>query len=125
MPRFRAQEGFGIEPQAGLTAVQDPPHIAAEDYSYSNLAAVAQAPSHELAPPLHLPDIPSILTGRRQMVIRALECLPLALALLLISSLVWGPLFVPMGFTIVILAFHAWWLWRAFMNGSHGVKGYC
>ncbi len=90
------------------------------------MAVATQSPrSHELAPPLHLPDIPAILTGRRQAVIRVLECLPLALALLLISSLVWGPLFVPMAFTVAILAFHAYWLWRAFMNGSHGVKGYC
>jgi hypothetical protein len=58
------------------------------------------------------------------VVIRALECLPLALALFLITSLVWGPLLLPMGFAIAILAFHAYWLWRAFMNGSHGVKGY-
>jgi len=77
-----------------------------------------------LEPPARILDIPGIRSRRRAMLIRALECLPLATALFVITSLVWGPIFVPVPFMIGILLFHAYWLWRTFMNGAHAMKGY-
>ncbi len=50
--------------------------------------------------------------------------LPAAFALVVISSLVWGPLFVPLPFALFLLSFHAYWLWRAQVSGIHAVKGF-
>jgi hypothetical protein len=58
------------------------------------------------------------------MLIRLLECFPFVAAVLVISSLVWGPILAPVPFAVAILLFHAYWLWRAQMNGIHAVKGY-
>jgi len=74
--------------------------------------------------PLHLPDIPAILSHQRRLLIRLLECLPLCTAILVISSLVWGPILAPTAFIIAILVFHTYWLWRTMMNGAHAMKGY-
>src|SRR5260370_6757150 len=73
---------------------------------------------------LHIPDIPAILSHQRKLLARLLECFPAIAAALIISSLVWGPLLAPLPFTIAILCFHVYWLWRAFMNGIHAVKGF-
>jgi hypothetical protein len=119
-----------IEPQTGLTTLREEPFAVDEDsVVYDESLAVYSAPvaavqELTLDKPLHLPDIPAILTRERKLLIRVLECLPLAAALFLISCLVWGPLFAPMPFAIFILSFHAYWLWRAFMNGTHAVKGF-
>jgi hypothetical protein len=74
--------------------------------------------------PLHMPDIPAILSRQRKLFIRLLECFPLCAALIIISSLVWGPLLAPMPFIFAILAFHVYWLWRALINGASAFKGY-
>ena len=70
------------------------------------------------------PALPRIRTGRRQLTKRLLECLPATVTIIVISSLVWGPLLVPALFVAAILAFHAYWTWRAVMNGTHAVKGF-
>jgi len=68
---------------------------------------------------------PQVGAGRGRAVLkRALETVPALIALTVISSLIWGPLFVPVPFAICILAFHAYWLWRAQMNGIHAFKGF-
>jgi Glycosyl transferase family group 2 len=53
-----------------------------------------------------------------------LECLPLCAALLIISSLVWGPILAPLPFMIGILSFHVYWLWRGMINGASAFRGY-
>lgn len=55
---------------------------------------------------------------------RALSALPLALSLLLITSLAWGPLLLPMPVAILLLAFDLYWAWRSFNTGVHVVKGH-
>src|SRR5258708_16308650 len=75
--------------------------------------------------PLHIPDIPAILSHQRKLLVRLLECFPAVAAALVISSLVWGPLLAPLPFTIAILCFYMYCLWLAFMNGTHAVKEVC
>src|SRR5207247_10367757 len=55
---------------------------------------------------------------------RTLETVPARIAITVISSRVWGPLFVPVPFAIAVLSFHAYWLWRAQMTGIHAFKGF-
>jgi hypothetical protein len=73
--------------------------------------------------PLQIPDIQGILS-QRKLLIRLLEIFPGVAALIIITSLIWGPLLAPLPFAIAILSFHAYWLWRAFMNGTHALKGF-
>ena len=68
---------------------------------------------------------PGITSGRRRAILkRTIEVVPALIALTVITSLIWGPLFVPVPFAICILAFHAYWLWRAQMTGIHAFKGF-
>ncbi len=71
-----------------------------------------------------LPALPRILTRRRALLKRLLECVPAAIALTVISSLVWGPLLAPVPFALALLSFHGYWLWRAQMTGIHAFKGF-
>jgi hypothetical protein len=112
-----------MEPDGSLATVVDEAPRGIDD---STLAVALPRPRNLVLdhPHVHLPDIPAILSRRRKLVIRLLEVLPLTAAVFLITSLVWGPLFLPLGFAIFIVLFDVYWLWRAIMNGSHGVKGY-
>jgi hypothetical protein len=71
-----------------------------------------------------LPSLPRILTRRRALFKRALECVPALVTIAIISTLIWGPLFAPVPFVVGILGFHCYWTWRSTMNGAHAVKGY-
>ena len=74
--------------------------------------------------PRELPR-PGIAAARRRAILkRAIETVPALIALTVITSLIWGPLFVPVPFAICILTFHAYWLWRAQMTGIHAFKGF-
>jgi hypothetical protein len=55
---------------------------------------------------------------------RALEALPLAAALLLITSLGWGALWLPMPLTVLLLGFDCYWVWRSYNTAFHCIKGY-
>jgi Glycosyl transferase family group 2 len=44
--------------------------------------------------------------------------------LIVVSFLIWGPLLVPVAFCGAIIAFHAYWMYRAQMNGIHAIKGF-
>jgi hypothetical protein len=55
---------------------------------------------------------------------RALDALPFALAFALISSLVWGALWLPTPLAIMLLGFDIYWAWRSFNNGIHAYRGY-
>jgi hypothetical protein len=68
---------------------------------------------------------PRITSGRKRAILkRTLEVIPALTALTVITSLIWGPLLAPVPFALAILAFHAYWLWRAQMNGIHAFKGF-
>jgi hypothetical protein len=54
---------------------------------------------------------------------RALEILPGAIALFLISSLIWGYLFVPSELAVALLIFDVYWLWKSWTIAFHVVKG--
>lgn len=60
---------------------------------------------------------------RSRLVERALSALPLTLSLLLITSLAWGPLLLPLPVAILLLGFDLYWAWRSFNTGVHVVKG--
>jgi hypothetical protein len=60
----------------------------------------------------------------QRVITRALEMLPLTLAALLISSLVWGAYFVPTPLVIMLLGFDFYWAWRSINIGLHTLKGY-
>jgi hypothetical protein len=90
----------------------------AADYSR---AAVATARIATVPIPVALPGA---TPRKRELLTRTLECLPAAIALFVISSLVWGPIFAPVPFAVCILSFHAYWTWRAHMTGIHAFKGF-
>ncbi len=55
---------------------------------------------------------------------RALQALPLVAALLLISSLGWGALWLPLPLTVLLLGFDCYWVWRSYNTAFHCIKGY-
>ena len=98
--------------------------------------AVMAAPA---APPLTLPEIAQPVAaaaiavrervGARgtewgRIVTRGLEIMPFALALLLISSLVWGAMWLPIPLVIMLLGFDIYWAWRSLNMGIHAWRGY-
>lgn len=95
-------------------------------------AAVAVAPTERVAltagPPLELErTLPQLRPGpiwRSTAFRRAVEMAPALVALVVITSLVWGPIFVPVPFALVVTAFHAFWFFRAHMTGIHAYKGF-
>lgn len=58
------------------------------------------------------------------LVNRGLEILPLLLAFALISSLVWGAIWLPIPLVIMLLGFDVYWAWRSLNMGVHAVRGY-
>lgn len=62
---------------------------------------------------------------RREHVIqRALEILPGATALLIISALLWGALFLPFLLAVMLIGFDLYWGWRSINAGIHVVRGH-
>ena len=61
---------------------------------------------------------------RRGAVQRALEILPGAAALFVITALVWGTLWASLPLAAVLLAFDFYWVWRSFNTAFHAIKGY-
>jgi len=64
------------------------------------------------------------VSTKQRIVTRALEMLPLTLAALLISSLVWGAYLMPTPLVIMLLGFDFYWAWRSINIGLHTLKGY-
>jgi hypothetical protein len=56
--------------------------------------------------------------------LRMLDVLPFALALGLISFLVWGAIWLPIPLVGMLLVFVVYWAWRSFNTGIHTVRGY-
>lgn len=55
---------------------------------------------------------------------RLLEILPGASALLIISTFVWGALFLPVELAVMLIAFDIYWAWRSINTGIHVVRGH-
>jgi Glycosyl transferase family group 2 len=63
--------------------------------------------------------------ARREHIIqRLLEILPGATALLIISTFVWGMLFLPIWLAVMLIAFDIYWAWRSINTGIHVVRGH-
>lgn len=56
-------------------------------------------------------------------VVRILEAVPGALALFLISTLVWGYVWFPGELAVALLLFDVYWLWKSWTIAYHAVKG--
>ncbi len=93
----------------------------------SSAASVAIATYSPTANPVALPKLFTRAeddlrpTGHR--VIRALEILPGAVALFLISSLFWGYAFFPKELAVALLFFDMYWLWKSWTIAYHIRKG--
>jgi hypothetical protein len=61
---------------------------------------------------------------RRATLQRALEILPGATALAVITFLAWGSVWAPLALAGVLLAFDLYWVWRSFNTAFHAVKGF-
>lgn len=59
-----------------------------------------------------------------RLLTRGLEILPFALALGLITSLVWGAMWLPIPLVVMLLGFDIYWAWRSLNNGIHAFRGY-
>ena len=101
---------------------------SAYDLPRAGITPVARTTALTLDRPLHreqpLEALRPIASRHRAILKRALEILPAAIALSVISSLVWGPFVAPVPFAVALLSFHAYWLWRAQMTGIHAFKGF-
>jgi hypothetical protein len=64
------------------------------------------------------------VTTWERLFTRGLEIMPLGLAALLISSLVWGAYLLPIPLVIMLLGFDIYWAWRSLNMGIHTVRGY-
>ncbi len=60
---------------------------------------------------------------RGRLIQRALEILPGASALLIISSFIWGAIFLPLPLIVMVLLFDLYWAWRSINAGFHVVRG--
>jgi hypothetical protein len=60
---------------------------------------------------------------RDHVVERALEILPGASALFVISTFIWGAIFLPVPLIIMLLLFDLYWAWRSINAGYHVVRG--
>ncbi len=93
--------------------------------------AVEQLPAplpRELADPgrYHVPQsfpVHQIAAALSPGLKRVLEIVPGGLALFLISTLVWGYIFVPHELAIGLLLFDVYWLWKSWTIAFHVVKG--
>ncbi|HEY7801654.1 MAG TPA: glycosyltransferase family 2 protein [Dehalococcoidia bacterium] len=97
---------------AVLAPARTVPALDLSDFAQP-VADVASTVKHHVAAP------PS---GR--LVTRMLEILPFALALALISSIVWGAIWLPVPLVVMLLGFDIYWAWRSLNTGIHTIKGY-
>jgi hypothetical protein len=110
------------------------PHALAR----AEMAAASASVGHPAARTVDLPHVvqsvvdSTTTVGQRmhvdapldRLLQRGLEALPLLLALALITSLVWGAIWLPIGLVMMLLAFDVYWAWRSLNNGIHSYRGY-
>ena len=132
-----APEFGGIaEPHRLATVAPAPRTIPLAVSAYPIEAAVAVIPA-PAAPHIAIPDVTRPVVGAAHAFAghvptgalsrighRLLDVLPFAAALLLITSLVWGAIWLPIPLLVMLLGFDIYWLWRSFNNGIHGYRGY-
>ena len=61
---------------------------------------------------------------RERLIQRALEILPGATALLIISTFLWGTFFLPLALAVMLIGFDVYWAWRSINTGIHVVRGH-
>jgi len=105
-----------------LASAVDAATLTIEPLAAAALASAVDTATLTIQPPATA--IPRILTRQDVILRRLLRMLPAIIALTVISSLLWGPVVVPLPFAIFVLSFQAYWLWRALMTGTHAVKGF-
>ncbi len=62
--------------------------------------------------------------ARKWIVRRGFDFVPAGIALLLISSMAWGPFLIPVPLAMAMLAFHVYWSHRSFKVGIFAIVGY-
>ena len=93
------------------------------------LPATGPPPAMKLPAPMAIPR-PRVTEDvrahplRDHLIQRALDILPGACALFLISSLVWGTFFLPLPLAIMLVGFDLYWAWRSINTGIHVVRGH-
>ena len=104
---------------AGVAIITPPASrtIPAIDIDLGEIAQPVVGAARNVKQRVHVPTSERVLT-------RFLEILPFALALVLISSLVWGAIWLPIPLVIMLLAFDCYWAWRSINGAIHGVRGY-
>ena len=88
----------------------------------SGLTAVAGVPATAKAPEIE----PRAYEAPRpwpRAVVRVLEILPGALAIFLISTLLWGYVWFPVEIAIALLVFDIYWFWKSWTIAYHVMKG--
>jgi len=121
-----ATDGFAAEGSALLDWLLDPASLARR-FAEDSEAVLVDLIKSSYGEPLSMAAMKKTLTGlglSEAEFKKVLETVPALIAITVISSLVWGPLFVPVPFAIAVLSFQAYWLWRALMTGTHAFKGY-
>jgi len=117
------------EPQALSTRWPARPAVAvAEPLAPARPPVLAPFPGAAGAGEIALPrpdaiGFPIGEAWRDRFVQRLLEILPGAVALLVITSLIWGPFLMPVPLAVMLLGFDAYWLWRSVNTGIHVVRG--
>ncbi|HUS83021.1 MAG TPA: glycosyltransferase family 2 protein [Dehalococcoidia bacterium] len=88
------------------------------------LAPVARAPATVAVPkPQVIPKERPEHLRRDYIIQRALEIMPGAVALLIITSFIWGSIFFPLPFALALSAFYIYWIWRSFNTAIHVTRG--
>jgi hypothetical protein len=88
------------------------------------LTSIANAPAAIAVPkPRAAPKERPRRLRREYIIQRALEVLPGATALLIVSTFVWGALFLPFPLAVMLIAFDLYWAWRSINAGIHVVRG--
>jgi len=109
--------GVPVELRAA-TAVAAPAPVAVPIIDLPNIVPHMLDASTAVRERLH------VRQGWDRLLQRGLEILPLALALMLISSLVWGAMWLPIPLVVMLLGFDVYWAWRSINNGIHAYRGY-
>jgi hypothetical protein len=89
------------------------------------VTSIATAPAAIAIPkPRAIPKERPERLRREYLTQRALEILPGATALLIISTFIWGSIFLPFQLAIALIAFDLYWAWRSINAGIHVVRGH-
>src|SRR5437773_8133063 len=74
-------------------------------------------------PPLRVASAARTALADSPRLMRFLEMIPGGLALLLISILIWGYIWIPDQLAVGLILFDVYWLWKSWTIGYHVIKG--